>query len=319
MDPADVLGVLAHPGGVLVDRPELTVGVLQATSSTVGFEIELVARRPLDPRTAEQRQADIRAGVATRRLLPAYDEGLDLRFGWLDAAGGARWSYPSRSNSDSGAPVRGEGGPSLRAQHLLPPLFDAASFILAWPEIGFPETVVRLALPDRATVDRNTVSIWDAPPPAVVPVDAGIAYLNDAVPAAPVEPETGRAAASPRLLHRGEHAAVVLTRLTAVGPFLSMEVRSVARGDVGARVAESAFASPESTVPELWPGASIAVLDGAGARRLRPDEAAATGRADAFEDTSEYAFDRPDGDRLDLVVGWPAAALPDVRVSVPIG
>jgi hypothetical protein len=31
MDAAETLGVPAHPGGLLVDRPELTVGLLRAT------------------------------------------------------------------------------------------------------------------------------------------------------------------------------------------------------------------------------------------------------------------------------------------------
>ncbi|GIE76983.1 hypothetical protein Aph02nite_29330 [Actinoplanes philippinensis] len=74
------LGVLAHRGGLIAERPELTVGVLRAVSRPTGLELELVARRPLDRRSAGERQADIRAGrrgpaPAPRRLLPPYDEG----------------------------------------------------------------------------------------------------------------------------------------------------------------------------------------------------------------------------------------------------
>jgi hypothetical protein len=38
-------------------------------------------------------------------------------------------------------------------------MFDEMRLVLAWPEIGFPETVVRIPLPDRASVERGTVSV----------------------------------------------------------------------------------------------------------------------------------------------------------------
>src|SRR4051812_26400889 len=143
-DAAETLGVPAHPGGMLVERPELTVGLVRATSSPAALEIELIARRPPD------RRAGIRAPAAPH-LLPAYDEGMDLRLAGLDENGRAHWSYPTQSSSESGVRFH------LRALFRLPPVFDAGSFVLAWPEIGFPETVVRLPLPDRETVERGTV------------------------------------------------------------------------------------------------------------------------------------------------------------------
>ncbi|MFD1047817.1 alpha/beta fold hydrolase, partial [Kibdelosporangium lantanae] len=56
----DTLGALAHHGGMLVERPELTVGLLTAISRTSGLEIELLARQPLDRRDPEQRKREIR-------------------------------------------------------------------------------------------------------------------------------------------------------------------------------------------------------------------------------------------------------------------
>jgi len=143
---AETLGVLAHRGGLLVERPELSVGVVRAVSRPSGLEVELLARRPPDGRSATERQADIRAGrgvvrAAQRRLLPAFDEGMDLRAGWLDDDGRPHWEYGSRSSS-SGDAAGGGRGPSLRTVLALPPLFDRVSMVLAWPEIGFPETVV---------------------------------------------------------------------------------------------------------------------------------------------------------------------------------
>jgi hypothetical protein len=324
MDPAETIGVLAHPGGVLVDRPELTVGVVRATSHPTGLDIELLARRPPDERSADQRQADIRGRrdappIAERHLLPAYDEGLDLRFGLLDEAGHAHWTYSSGSISDSGGPAFGGRGPALRVLFRLQPLFDAASFVLAWPEIGFPETVVHLTLPDRATVERDTVSIWAAPLPAAAAVGAGLQHRDDRAEwTAEVEVETGRAVAPPGLLRRNEHAAVLLTRLTAVGSMLSMEVRSAARGAVADSISETGFPPAEQSSGRRRLGASIALLDSAEARWLWPVQGTATGGADSFEDTSEYVFRRPPGDSLDLVTGWPDAGLPEARLTIPL-
>src|SRR6476661_1969763 len=103
----ETLGVLAHPGGLVVERPELSVGVVCAVSRPTGFELELLARRPLDRRSAVERQADIRAGraappAAPRRLLPPFDEGIDLRVGWLDHDGRAHWQFASSWSSSSG-------------------------------------------------------------------------------------------------------------------------------------------------------------------------------------------------------------------------
>lgn len=329
MGPDDVVGVLAHPGGLLAARPELTVGVVRATSTPTGLQVELLARRPPDERSAVQRQADIRArrdtriAPAPRRLLPEYDEGMNLRFGWLDGTGRAHWSYPSESSCSSGGPVDGGQGPSLRADFLLPPLFDRASWVLAWPEIGFPETVVTVTLPDRATVERETFSIWQAPVHTAVP--GSLTYHDGPLWTAPVAVETGQAAAPPRVLHRGEHAVVVLTRLTAVGRVLSMQLRSLARGPVAGAISATAFPprvavddAGVTRVPGRPPRASVAVLHGDDARWLASQDATTTGGEQVFEDTSEFVLDRPDGDVLDLLLAWPAAGLPEVRVHIPI-
>jgi hypothetical protein len=312
-----MLGVLAHPGGLIVERPELTVGVLRVISRPTGMEIELLARRPRDRRTALERQAVIRARrdgkpVAARRLLPQHDEGENLRFGWLDGDGRAHWSYPLHGSYDSGGTADDGWGPTLRAVYQIPPLFDGASFVLAWPEIGFPETVIRMDLPDRATAERDAVSIWEAPVHVSVVPGGSLTYRDDEAPTTQVAIEGGQAVATPRVLHRSEHAVVVLTRLAAVGPLLSMQVRSVARGDV----ARSITAEPPPR--RRRSGASIAVLQGGGALWLRPHESMASGGPQAFEDTAEFTLSQPDGDALDLVVAWDVAGLPEARVTIPI-
>lgn len=212
------LGAVAHRGGVIVDHETLRVGVVQMVSRTSGLQITVVARRPADRRSTAERQAAIRAGevtpIASRVLLPSTDEGMELRLGWLDSHHHARWEYPHSSESSSGG-AEGQEGPSLRATFVLPPLSEAMTLLLAWPEIGFPETSIELPLPDAATVERASISIWDADlPESGIPswsqqVTAGL----DTVPS--TEEVSGTVITQPRTLHRSEDAALVLTWLSA--------------------------------------------------------------------------------------------------------
>lgn len=306
-DRDETLGVLAHPGGLVVDRPELTVGVVRAVSRPTGVELELLARRPLDRRDAAQRQADIRAGrgvpaPAPRHLLPAADEGVDLRVGWLDGDGRAHWEYGSVESS-SGDPADGVRGPYTRTTVRFPPVFDRVSVVLAWPEIGFPETVLDLALPDRATVDRAYVSVWDAPVDTG-PVPDGLEHRAAAFPAEEPAVETGRIAVGPRVLHRGPDAVVVLHRLTVVGDALALEIGSVARR----------AAHVDRTV-------EVAIVRAGAALWLPPHVATSTGGRGTTRTTAEYVVDGPvpPGGVLPLVVAWPAAGLVDACVDLPLG
>jgi hypothetical protein len=330
MSMVETLGVLAHRGGMVVERPELSVGIVHAVSRPAGLELELLARRPLDRRSASERQADIRAGraapsIAPRRLLPPFDEGIDLRVGWLDHDGRAHWEFGAWSSS-SGDHFEGTNGPSLHTILRFPPMFDQASVVLAWPEIGFPETVVELSLPDRATVERNTVSIWDAP----LSSRRAPSSLNHRIGAFPFEElaiEAGRIGAMPQVLSRGDDAAVVLTRLTAIGEALSMEILSVANEERAHAVAATVF-PPSRRPPSIpddpeqmracGPGASIAVVHDRDAVWVRPHRGSSSGGRRAFRSTAEFTLSSPDGGVLDLMVAWPAAGLPDVCVEIPL-
>jgi hypothetical protein len=90
---------------------------------------------------------------APRHLLPPADEGIDLRVGWLDADGRAHWECDS--SESSGGSAGAVHGPLTRTRLRLPPLFDRVSVVLAWPEIGFPETIVDPPLPDRRRPRRH--------------------------------------------------------------------------------------------------------------------------------------------------------------------
>jgi hypothetical protein len=314
----ETLGVVAHHGGLVVERPELTVGIVRAVSRPTGLELELLARRPLDRRDAIQRQSDIRAGVtgpepAPRRLLPEYDEGLDLRVAWLDDEGRAHWEYGSWSSS-SGDHFEGVEGPSFRTLLRFPPMFDRVSVALAWPEIGFPETVVELPLPDRATVERDTVSIWEAPLRVRHPRVA-LNHRDGTPPAESPAVEAGRHAAEPQILSRGGEAVVVLTSLTASGDVLYLGIASIAEGEQGEAATADVFpAGPDGQRP----GASIAVVTGQDALWVSEFSGTAGGGDRKFRSDGEFVITRPDTDVLTLLVTWPAAGLAEVLVDVPL-
>lgn len=312
-------------------RPELTVGVVRAVSWPSALEIELLTRRPLDSRSPTERQRDIRAGlpsgpaVAPRRLLPAYDEGIDLRVGRLDDDGHAHWEFATTYSASGGDHFLGTSGPTSRAVFRFPPAFDQMSLVLAWPEIGFPETVVTMPLPGRTTVERATASIWQAPLD-VRPVPEGLTHHADRYHDSPFI-EAGTNVAPPRVLHRHDHrAAVVLTRLTAVNSMLSLELLSIAKNDlINART----FLSQRRTCGPLddpavirtrGPGASVAVVQGQEALWIRPGDSASFGggRGETFLCRREFSLNRPDDDLLDLIVAWPLAGLDDVRVRIPL-
>ena len=317
---------------MLVRRPELTVGVVRAMSWLSGLEIELLARRPPAPRGATERQQDIREGlasrpsVAPRRLLPAYDEGIDLRVGRLDHAGRAHWEYATSSSSSSGDHALGTFGPTLRAAYQFPPTFDQMSLVLAWPEIGFPETVITMPLPDRTTVERAAASIWHVPLD-VRPVPEGFTHHVDHGHDS-LAIEEGTTVAPPRVLHRRDHrAAVVLTRLTATNSMLSMELLSLAKGGSADAITAQVFSPRRRPLGALddpaqlrarGPGASVAVVQGHEAFWIWPSDSSSSGGDQSFSCSREFTLNRPQDDLLDLIVAWPLAGLHDVRVRIPL-
>jgi hypothetical protein len=299
---SETLGVVAHRGGLLVDRPELSVGVSLIVARPTGLEVRLGAQRPL------------RTGLppAPRVLLPAYDEGVDLRVGWLDSDGRAHWEYGSIS-SYQGTYFE------IRTTVQLPPMDDRLDLVLAWPEAGFPEAVIRLPLPSRAAVDRGSVSVWEAPP---VATPAGVMALAAwELPDLPVQGdpdppriEAGRLAADPCVLVRGPDAVVTLTRVTRTGPILALEVQSIARGEAAARI--DGVQEPQRTgFVEVTPGLSL--LNGHAAAPLHATEGSYGGGPDRFVCEEEFAVPA-DRDVLDLLIGWPLAGIPTSRATIPL-
>ncbi|HEX6340056.1 hypothetical protein [Umezawaea sp.] len=309
MEPIEVLGVVAHPGGVLVRRPELSVGVVRAVARPTGLTLELLSR--------VAREVAVRPPVAPRHLLPAYDEGLDLRVGWLGPDDRARWEYvvsETRSTSPTAPAVH-------RGVYLLPPLFDEVSLVLAWPEIGFPEAVLPLPLPSRALVAAAGTSVWDGPRVGVPVAEEFERHLADAGPL-DLAVEEGVAVAAPVVLHGSADAVVVLAGVTVVGPVLTLDVLSIARGTTAVAVGLRAF--PGTGPPPREEGASVrasvAEVRGRGAHLLRPHGGSVGGGSGPgrFHDRSTFVVTRPDGGVLDLLVSWPLAGLAEVRARVPL-
>jgi hypothetical protein len=306
----ETLGLLGHPGGILVDHPRLRVGVVAAVSRPDGLTLDLIGRSPRNPDSMTD-------PPAPRVLLPRYEEGIDLRVAWLDADGRPHWVY---GDTETGTAYAFEGT-VLRTRLRLPPMFGPARIVLAWPEIGFPEAVVTLPLPGREAVARASAPIWTAPvdihplPPATFGATA-----RDPLD---VDPEAGLVLGGQRVLHRGDDAVVVLTRLTSVGPALSIEVDSLARGRRGGVATMAAIYGPGRRSVRESPrdrsaGASVALLRGDAASWLALAGGTTSGGDDAFSGRAEYAFERPDTDVLDLVVGWPEVGLPDALVRLPL-
>jgi hypothetical protein len=304
--PVDTLGALAHHGGMLVERPEVTIGLLTAISRSSDLDIELVARQPLDRRDAEQRKREIRQRVepAPRRLLPRFDEGMGLRVGRL-TGDRVDWLFTDGASGSSGDHHGGTFGPHTQARYTLPATYDAIDLVFAWPEIGFPETAVTLSLPDHAAVERATVDVWQAPlnvlPVPVLTKEDQAAYVDR------VAVESGTSIAPPQVLNRGGNAVVTLRRLTVVESVVSMEV-------VGT--------GPDTVTPDIepwnFPFPAIAVLNGTAATWLPPITGTTSGGAGVMHVETEFLAARPAGNVLDLLVGWPQAGLGNVRVQFGI-
>lgn len=247
---------------------------------------------------------------------------MDLRLGWLDSDRHARWAYPNGWESSSGG-ADGLEGPSLRGTFVLPPLFDAMTLLLAWPEIGFPETSIELVLPDAATVARASVSIWDA----ALPVSRKPSWSHQVTAGLDtvlIAEERGTAMAQPRTLFRSPDAALALTRLATYENALQATIIGVVRGTVADQLGrrrhpptgssdEDMVAFSERSKPILGlVQDDILIIAAQGG-------SAATGGPGIYETETRYELPRPaDNQPLQLVVGWPLAGLDIVEVSLAL-
>ncbi|MQA12128.1 MAG: hypothetical protein GEU98_27060 [Pseudonocardiaceae bacterium] len=298
------LGVLAHRGGLVVRRPELTVGIVQIISRLSGLDVDLLARRP-----PNQQSGRSPTTPAARRLLPVFDEGRDLRVGWLDRQGRSHWNFGTVS-SRRRTHADGAVTANWRTKVTFPAMFDKLSLVLAWPEIGFPETVLTVPLPDRTTVERHTTPLWTAPT-AAVPVTESLTYRS-----APIQPEVaieaGTVVASQQVLYRGSETAIVLTRLTATDKALSAELTSIATTPT------LAGAVPSTRESDAGRGPSMALIHEREAFWIRPRRNSSTSGKRGFRNVQEFTMWRPDNHVLNLALEWPLAELDEVRARIPL-
>ncbi|MBY8848371.1 hypothetical protein [Saccharothrix longispora] len=304
------LGVPAHRGGVLVRHPGATTSLLGAVSRTSGLDVDLLVRRPPDRRTALERQRDVRE---RRGDTPVGDTPVTdgLRVGWLDGDR-VRPAHPVAWSSGSGDR---EVGPHHRARYRLPPVFDEVRLVIAWPTLDIPDTEVTLSLPGRDAVARGTTPVWDAPALATPAADGFGADSFGERPGAAPRPgadEPGRVVAARRVLHRADHAVLVLDRLAVLGPdLLSLDLDCLARGDVAREVTAAFPPGPDDRGPR------VAVLHGGVARAGHALSGSSSSGGDVPTCAREFVLERH-GDVVDLLVAWPAAGLGPARARIPL-
>jgi hypothetical protein len=202
MEPdADLLGVAVHSGLVLGRSPGVVAAVRRITAYPAGLGLDVVVlahgvhaeaagrreRQARDHRAADaasqhedeaaarrerevaarwegeaaagrqhaRRQASIR-----RRYLPELGEGDALRLGLLSAAGDSRWLDPYQSTRSAGADRY-----RLEASYWATPLppDGLLEIVCGWPEIGLPETVTDVILPDLSTRAAEARPLWEPP------------------------------------------------------------------------------------------------------------------------------------------------------------
>lgn len=321
-----ILGAVAHRGGIIVEHETLRVGIAQMVSRTSGLQITVVAQRPADRRSTLERQAAIRAGDAVARaprlLLPSAEEGMELRLGWLEFDGRAQWAYPQSSRGDSGGSAGEAPGPRLRATFELPPLFGSMTLLLAWPEIGFPETSIELALPDTITVERASVSSWDADLPDVQPPSwtREVSATFSLTP--PPAEETYRAIVAPQTLLRSKDAVLVLSWLSADDVLLRATVTGVAHGPIAERLWQAQMSPPfdHQGEPHLFLDRTdpvFGIVQGDTLLTASPVTGTAFGGSARYEAENSFVLPRPAGRQpFVLAVAWPQAGLSAVQMLI---
>ena len=106
---------------------------------------------------AERERLRKQAGTE-QRYLPQFEEGDRLRLAVLTPAGGAQWldAYQATSSST-------EERYRLEASYWVTPLprDGLLTLVCAWPEIGLPEALTDVVLPDLAVRAAGARALWD--------------------------------------------------------------------------------------------------------------------------------------------------------------
>lgn len=195
----ELLGVVVHSGLVLARSQDVVAALRRITAFPAGLSLDAVVlaravhaeaadRREREATTqrrtqaAEQREREATAqqeskaaaqwqGIAAaerkrlrkraiteQRYLPQFEQGDVLRLAVLGPAGDAQWldAYQAISSST-------EARYRLEASYWVTPLprDGLLTLVCAWPEIGLPEALTDVVLPELAVRAAGARALWD--------------------------------------------------------------------------------------------------------------------------------------------------------------
>ena len=195
----ELLGVVVHSGLVLARSQDVVAALQRITAFPAGLSLDAVVlarevhaeaadRREREATTqreaeiAERREREAAAqreskaaaqwegaaaaererlrkrAITEQRYLPPFEEGETLRLAVLTPAGDAQWLDAYQATS-SGT----EGRYRLEASYWVTPLpgDGLLTLVCAWPEIGLPEALTDVVLPDLAVRAAGARALWD--------------------------------------------------------------------------------------------------------------------------------------------------------------
>jgi hypothetical protein len=195
----ELLGVVVHSGTVLARSQDVVAALRRITAFPAGLSLDAVVlaravhaeaadRREREATTlreaeaAERREREATAqqeskaaahwegtaaaererlrkqAITEKRYLPQFQAGDMLRLALLTHAGDAQWldAYQSTSSST-------EERFRLEASYWVTPLprDGLVTLVCAWPEIGLPEALTDVVLPDLAVRAAEARALWD--------------------------------------------------------------------------------------------------------------------------------------------------------------
>jgi hypothetical protein len=195
----ELLGVVVHSGSVLARSQDVVAALRRITAFPAGLSLDTVVlarevhAEAADRREREattQREAEIadrrereataqqeskaaaqwegtaaaerarlrKRAITEQRYLPQFEEGDTLRLAMLTPAGDTEWldAYQATSSST-------EERYRLEASYWVTPLPSDGllTLVCAWPEIGLPEALTDIVLPDLAVRAAGAQALWD--------------------------------------------------------------------------------------------------------------------------------------------------------------
>jgi hypothetical protein len=195
----ELLGVVVHSGLVLARSQDVVAALRRVTAFPAGLSLDTVVlarevhaeaahRREREATTqreaemADRREREATAqqeskaaaqwegtaaaerarlrkrAISEQRYLPRFEEGDRLRLGMLTPANDALWLDAYQSTSS-----RTEERYRLEASYWVTPLprDGLLTLVCAWPEIGLPEALTDIVLPDLAVRAIGAQALWD--------------------------------------------------------------------------------------------------------------------------------------------------------------